>query len=111
VFFSTATLGGGQETTALSCVPFFAHLGMLFVPLGYKNKSLLNLDEIHGGSPYGLNFFLFFLFTLNINVGAGTLAGTQGERQASQLELQLAQTQGLEFGKLVLRLTASSTNM
>lgn len=53
VFFSTATLGGGQETTALSCVPFFAHLGMPFVPLGYKNKSLLNLDEIHGGSAYG----------------------------------------------------------
>ncbi|CAF0857102.1 unnamed protein product [Adineta steineri] len=92
VFFSTSTLGGGQETTALSCVPFFTHLGMLFVPLGYKNKSLMNLDEIHGGSPYG----------------AGTLAGTKGERQPSQLELQLAQTQGNEFGKLVLKLTSVS---
>jgi NAD(P)H dehydrogenase (quinone) len=63
VFFSTSTLGGGQETTALSCVPFFAHLGMLFVPLGYRNKSLMNLDQIHGGSPYGsFSFFLKSVF-------------------------------------------------
>ncbi|UJR30310.1 hypothetical protein I4U23_017847 [Adineta vaga] len=93
VFFSTATLGGGQETTALSCVPFFTHLGMIFVPLGYKNKSLMNLDEIHGGSPYG----------------AGTLAGRQGERQVSQLELQIAETQGIEFGKTVLKLISTRT--
>ena len=26
---------------------------MLFVPIGYKSKALMNLDEIHGGSPYG----------------------------------------------------------
>ncbi|CAF4549253.1 unnamed protein product, partial [Rotaria magnacalcarata] len=43
------------------------------------NKSLMNLDEVHGGSPYG----------------AGTLAGTQGERQVSQLEHQLARVQGI----------------
>ncbi|CAF1482990.1 unnamed protein product [Adineta ricciae] len=91
VFFSTATLGGGQETTALSCVPFFTHLGMIFVPLGYKNKLLLNMDETHGGSPYG----------------AGTLAGEQGERHPSELELQIAQTQGIEFGKLVLKLIST----
>ncbi|CAF3325611.1 unnamed protein product [Rotaria socialis] len=91
VFFSTATLGGGQETTALSCVPFFTHLGMLFVPLGYRNKSLMNLDDVHGGSPYG----------------AGTLAGTKGERQVSQLEHQLAHVQGIEFGKVVLKLSST----
>jgi hypothetical protein len=62
VFFSTATLGGGQETTALSCVPFFTHLGMPFVPLGYKNKSLMNLEEIHGGSPYGWFFSLIYVY-------------------------------------------------
>ncbi|CAF2962103.1 unnamed protein product [Rotaria sp. Silwood2] len=99
VFFSTATLGGGQETTALSCVPFFAHLGMLFVSLGYRNKSLMNLDEIHGGSPY------------DINLGAGTIAGTQGERRVSQLELQIAQTQGIEFGKIVSKLKSTPTKV
>lgn len=93
VFFSTATLGGGQETTALSCIPFFTHLGMIFVPLGYKNKSLVNLDEVHGGSPYG----------------AGTLAGIRGERKPSSLELHLAETQGKEFAKLVQKLTHLST--
>jgi len=85
---------------------------MLFVPLGYKNKSLMNLDEIHGGSSYGSSFSsLLFLFLLNIILGAGTLAGTQGERQVSQLELQLAQTQGMEFGKLVLKLTSTPTHI
>jgi hypothetical protein len=39
------------------------------------------------------------------------LAGAQGERQASQLELQVAQTQGIEFGKLVLKLTSTPTHM
>lgn len=66
----------------------------------------MNLDQIHGGSPYGLFIFYLFLFSKkNAYLGAGTLAGTQGERQPSQLELQLAQTQGVEFGKLVLKLT------
>lgn len=26
---------------------------MIYVPLGYKNKNLLNVDVVHGGSPYG----------------------------------------------------------
>ena len=54
-------------------------------------------------------FFVLLLIKKGFNSGAGTLAGTQGERKMSQLELQVAQTQGLEFGKLVLRLTGSST--
>lgn len=88
IFFSTGSLGGGQETTALTCIPFLAHLGMMYVPLGYKDKSLLNINEVHGGSPYG----------------AGTLAG-DGQRQPSVLELQLARTQGQQFAKLVKKLT------
>ena len=34
VFFGTACQNGGQETTALTTVPFFAHQGMVFVPMG-----------------------------------------------------------------------------
>lgn len=41
-----------------------------------------------------------------MNLGAGTVAGTQGERQPSHLELQIAQTQGTEFGKVVLKLNS-----
>jgi NAD(P)H:quinone oxidoreductase type IV len=48
-FFSTASLGSGQETTALSCLPFFAHLGMVYVPIGYKFGRLSDLSAVHGG--------------------------------------------------------------
>jgi NAD(P)H dehydrogenase (quinone) len=56
----------------------FTHHGMLWVPIGYSNPSLFNMDEIHGGSPYG----------------AGTFAGPTGARQPSALELGVAEHQG-----------------
>mmetsp|Transcript_13677 Transcript_13677/g.41358 ORF Transcript_13677/g.41358 Transcript_13677/m.41358 type:complete len:145 (+) Transcript_13677:102-536(+) len=34
LFFSTGTLGGGQETTALTFVTQFVHHGMIYVPIG-----------------------------------------------------------------------------
>ena len=42
-------------------MPFFAHMGMIYVPLGYKLK---NKDgkSVQGGSPWG----------------AGTIAGPDG---------------------------------
>ena len=86
-FFSTSSLGGGQETTALSSIPFFTHQGMVYVPFGYKNKNLGNITEVHGGSAYG----------------AGTVTGADGARQPSELELDLARSQGFEFGSLLKR--------
>lgn len=77
-FFSTATQGGGQETTALTAITQFTHHGMIYVPIGYSSPLLFNMDEIHGGSPYG----------------AGCLAGPKGERQPSKLELDVAEHQG-----------------
>ena len=55
LFVSTGSLGGGQESTVISTMSTFAHHGMVFVPLGYKHTfaALTNLDEAHGGSPYG----------------------------------------------------------
>jgi NAD(P)H dehydrogenase (quinone) len=88
MFVSTGTLGGGQETTALTTLTFLAHLGMIYVPLGYKDQKLMSLDEIHGGSPYG----------------AGTIAGN-GERQPTELELNICETQGYEFANVVKKLT------
>ncbi|TMW62503.1 hypothetical protein Poli38472_005121 [Pythium oligandrum] len=90
VFFSTGTLGGGQETTAFTSVTFFAHHGMTFVPLGYRCPLLFNLDEIHGGSPWG----------------AGTLAGGDGSRQPSKLELDVAKAQGESFASVAKKLSA-----
>ncbi len=31
----------------------FVHHGMIYVPLGYTSPLLFNLEEVHGGSPWG----------------------------------------------------------
>ncbi|KAI0065046.1 flavoprotein [Artomyces pyxidatus] len=82
-FFSTAGLGGGQETTAISTLSTLVHHGITYVPLGYGTAfaQLTNLSEAHGGSPWG----------------AGTLAGPDGSRQPSALELEIATIQGKSF--------------
>eukprot|EP00466_Bigelowiella_natans_P000349 jgi/Bigna1/56999/fgenesh1_pm.1_\ len=77
IFVSTATQSGGQETTALTFITQFTHHGMIFVPIGYGNKNLMNMEEVRGGSPYG----------------AGCFAGPKGERMPSKLELELAEYQ------------------
>lgn len=53
VFVSTATQGGGQETTALTFIPHFVHHGMIYVPLGYTNPALFDNSTVHGGGPWG----------------------------------------------------------
>jgi len=90
-FVSTASSGGGQETTAMTMLTTFTHHGINYVPLGYgySNEAdkcfqlLTNLDEVHGGSPWG----------------AGTLAGPTGARQPSPLEKKIANLQGEHFWK------------
>ncbi|GMF09894.1 unnamed protein product [Phytophthora lilii] len=90
IFFSTGTQGGGQETTAFTALTFLTHHGMTFVPLGYRAQELRNMEEIHGGSPWG----------------AGTLAGSNGSRQPSKLELAMATTQGKSFADITKKLAA-----
>ncbi|TFK47633.1 flavo protein WrbA [Heliocybe sulcata] len=89
VFISTASPGGGQESTAIAAMSTFAHHGIIYVPLGYKNAfpQLTNLEELRGGSPWG----------------AGTFAGADGSRQPTKLELEIAQIQGKQFWELVAR--------
>ncbi|KAK1930867.1 Quinone-oxidoreductase QR2 [Phytophthora citrophthora] len=89
LFFSTGTQGGGQETTAFTAVTFLAHQGITYVPLGYRSKDLLNMDEMHGGSPWG----------------AGTFSKGDGSRQPTELELGLATTQGQSFAEVTKKLT------
>jgi NAD(P)H dehydrogenase (quinone) len=89
-FFSTGTQGGGQETTAYTSSTFLAHHGFSFVPLGYRSPLLFNMEEVHGGSPWG----------------AGTLAGPDGSRQPSQLELDVAKVQGETFAQVAKKLSA-----
>ncbi|CAK5262478.1 unnamed protein product [Mycena citricolor] len=82
-FVSTAGLGGGQEATVQNALSVLAHHGINFVPLGYAHAfpQLTNLSEVHGGSPWG----------------AGTVSSSDGSRQPSALELEIAQTQGKAF--------------
>ncbi|KAI8060790.1 NAD(P)H:quinone oxidoreductase, type IV [Gongronella butleri] len=85
VFFSTASQHGGQETTALTTVTYFAHHGMIFVPLGFANPNLFDNSEVVGGSAWG----------------AGTVANGDGSRQVSDKEKAIAKTQGTNFGNVV----------
>lgn len=87
MFFSTGTQGGGQETTALTTLTQFAHLGMVFVPIGYAyGKEYLTMNEVRGGSPWG----------------SGTFAG-DGTRQVSELEQKIAVFQGEYMGKYCMK--------
>ncbi|SCU78577.1 LANO_0A03356g1_1 [Lachancea nothofagi CBS 11611] len=91
VFVSTGT-GGGNESTIVNSLSVLAHHGIIFVPLGYKNvgADLGNLTEVHGGSPWG----------------AGTIAGADGSRMPSELELRVNQIQGQTFYETVEKFSA-----
>jgi len=89
VFVSTGSPGGGQEVTVLGTLSTLAHHGIIYVPLGYARTAahLGNLTEVHGGSPWG----------------AGTIAGGDGSRQPSNLELELAKIQGTSFWETAVK--------
>ena len=85
-FTSTATQHGGQEVTLFSIITNLLHFGMVIVGLPYSHQGQMTLDEVVGGSPYG----------------ATTIAGGQGQRQPSAIELEGARHQG--------KLVAETTN-
>lgn len=87
IFVSTASQGGGQESTAIAAMSTLAHQGIIYVPLGYAKTfaQLTDLSEIHGGSAWG----------------AGTFAGADGSRQPSPKEIEVAEIQGGYFYSVV----------
>jgi len=87
-FVSTGTQHGGQETTLTSIHTTLLHLGMIIVGLPYTAAGLTRMDEITGGTPYG----------------ATTLAGSDGSRQPSENELELARFQGRHVADITKRL-------
>ena len=90
VFTSTATQHGGQETTITSFHSTLLHHGMIIVGVPYSCKELMNMSEITGGSPYG----------------GGTLASTDGRRQPSENELNIARFQGAHVAKIARKQSA-----
>jgi NAD(P)H dehydrogenase (quinone) len=77
-FTSSATQHGGNETTLFSIITNLLHFGMTVVGLPYSHGGQMTLDEIVGGAPYG----------------ATTIAGGDGSRQPSAIELEGARHQG-----------------
>jgi NAD(P)H dehydrogenase (quinone) len=87
-FTSTASQHGGQETTLFSIITNLLHFGMVVVGLPYSFAGQMTLDEIVGGAPYG----------------ASTIAGGQGQRQPSAIELDGARHQGELVAKTAAKL-------
>jgi len=87
-FTSSASQHGGQETTLFSIITNLLHFGMTIVGLPYSHQGQMTLDEIVGGAPYGTT----------------TIAGVQGQRQPSAIELAGARHQGELIAKTANKL-------
>ncbi len=89
-FTSTASQHGGQETTQFSLLTNLLHHGMTIVGLDYGFEGQLNLTEVHGNSPYG----------------ASTIAGGDGSRRPSELDLAGARYLGRKVANTADKLIA-----
>ena len=88
VFSSSATQHGGQESTILTFIPTLLHLGMVVVGLPYSFHGQMGVEEVKGGTPYG----------------ASTIAGGDGSRQPSAVELEGARFQGRHVAEIAGKL-------
>jgi len=89
-FTSSATQHGGQETTLFSIITNLLHFGMTIVGLPYSHQGQMSVDEIVGGAPYG----------------ATTVAGGDGSRQPTAIDLAGARHQGELVARTAARLFA-----
>ena len=89
VFTSTGT-GAGNESTIMSFVNNLIHHGMIYVGLPYSCPGLSDISEVKGGSPWG----------------AATIAGADGSRQPSAIELEQARFHGAHVARVALKLNA-----
>lgn len=88
VFTSTGTQHGGQEATILTFLPVLMHLGFVIVGLPYAFAGQIGHTEVMGNSPYG----------------ASTIAGADGSRQPSRVELDGARYQGKYIAEIAAKL-------
>ena len=88
VFTSSATQHGGQESTILTFVPVLMHLGFVIAGLPYSFQGQMGHAEVMGNSPYG----------------ASTVAGGDGSRQPSKLDLEGARFQGKHIAEIASKL-------
>lgn len=77
-FTSSSTQHGGQESTLLSMmIPLF-HLGFVIQGLPYTHAGQMDMQGIHGGSPYG----------------ASSVSGSDSQRVPTAIDLELARALG-----------------
>lgn len=86
-FASSATQHGGQETTLFSIITNLMHFGMMIVGLPYSHQGQMSADEIVGGAPYG----------------ATTVAGGDGSRRPTEIDLAGARHQGELVGAAAIK--------
>jgi NAD(P)H dehydrogenase (quinone) len=91
-FTSSATQHGGQETTLFSIITNLLHFGMTIVGLPYSHHGQMSMGEIVGGSPYG----------------ASTVAGADGSRQPTAIDLAGARHQGELVARTAAKLSANT---
>jgi len=91
VFTSSNTQHGGQESTILGFHVTLMHQGMVIVGLPYTFPGQSAMEEINGCSPYG----------------ASTIAGGDGSRMPSEVELSGARFQGAHVAAVAKKLAAS----
>lgn len=89
-FTSTATQHGGQEQTLFSVITNLLHFGLTIVGLDYGHQGQMGVDEVVGGAPYG----------------ATTVAGGDGSRQPSEIDLNGARYQGRRIAEVATKLAA-----
>lgn len=87
-FTSSATQHGGNEATLFSIITNLLHFGMTIVGLPYSHAGQMTIDEVVGGAPYG----------------ATTIAGGDGARQPSPIELEGARHHGGLVAKTAIKL-------
>ena len=90
VFTSSATQHGGQESTILSFHTVLLHLGFVIVGLPYAFQGQMGVSEVMGNSPYG----------------ASTIAGADGKRQPSAVELEGIRFQARHVAAITAKLVA-----
>jgi NAD(P)H dehydrogenase (quinone) len=90
VISSSNTQHGGQEATILSFHIVLLHQGMVICGLPYAFEGQMTGEEITGCSPYG----------------ASTIAGPDGSRMPSSIELDGARWQGRYIAEIAAKLAA-----
>ena len=91
VFTSTGSQHGGHEATLLTTQIPLLHFGMVVAGLPYTFSGQTAADQIVGGAPYG----------------AGTIAGADGSRQPTAIDLAGARAQGAYVARLAARMAAN----